>query len=187
MRRLKRRWGSEKRKPTPWRSQILLKYSMPFSLSETYSSRSTSFMALRSATSFFCSRPLSNTSIAYTPSSALWSSSSFSSLARPFRPAPKKFEAFEETSPPKRSFEDELQKLTYFCTISSGIAPSSRRSRPSCSFSSWQLRSITRPRPVWPTNMWCASSVSMNRQVRASGSNPDSASDRSWNLPSRSV
>ena len=35
--------------------------------------------------------------------------------------------------------------------------------------------------------MWCASSVSMNFVVRASGSKPDSASALSWNLPSRSV
>jgi hypothetical protein len=35
--------------------------------------------------------------------------------------------------------------------------------------------------------MWCASSVSMKRVVRASGSKPDSASAHSWNLPSRSV
>ena len=41
--------------------------------------------------------------------------------------------------------------------------------------------------PVSPTNMWCASSVSMNLQVRASGSKLDSASDFNWNLPSRSV
>jgi hypothetical protein len=41
--------------------------------------------------------------------------------------------------------------------------------------------------PVSPTNMWCASSVSMKRVVRASGSKPLSASASSWYLPSRSV
>ncbi len=41
--------------------------------------------------------------------------------------------------------------------------------------------------PLSPTNMWCASSVSMKRQVRDSGSKPDSASASSWYLPSRSV
>ena len=46
---------------------------------------------------------------------------------------------------------------------------------------------MTRAMPVWPTNMWCASSVSMKRHERASGSKPLSASDSSWNLPSRSV
>ncbi len=38
-----------------------------------------------------------------------------------------------------------------------------------------------------PTNMWCASSFSMNSHVRDSGSNALSRSDASWNLPSRSV
>ena len=35
--------------------------------------------------------------------------------------------------------------------------------------------------------MWCASSVSMNRQVRDSGSKPDCASAANCILPSRSV
>src|SRR2546421_368698 len=35
--------------------------------------------------------------------------------------------------------------------------------------------------------MWCASSVSMKRVERESGSNALSASERSWYLPSRSV
>ena len=48
-------------------------------------------------------------------------------------------------------------------------------------------RLMTRPTPVSPTNMWCASSVSMKWQVRDSGSKALSASDFSWNLPSRSV
>ena len=38
------------------------------------------------------------------------------------------------------------------------------------------VRCRTRATPDSPTNMWCASSVSMNFVVRASGSNPDSAS-----------
>ncbi len=46
---------------------------------------------------------------------------------------------------------------------------------------------MMRATPDSPTNMWCASSVSMKRVVRASGSKPDSASAQSWNLPSRSV
>ena len=41
--------------------------------------------------------------------------------------------------------------------------------------------------PVSPTNMWCASSVSMNLVVRASGSSELSDSDISCDLPSRSV
>ena len=49
------------------------------------------------------------------------------------------------------------------------------------------VRWITRETPLSPTNMWCASSVSMNLVVRASGSKADSASAHSWNLPSRSV
>ena len=49
------------------------------------------------------------------------------------------------------------------------------------------VRCRTRATPDSPTNMWCASSVSMNFVVRASGSKPDSASAHSWNLPSRSV
>src|SRR5256885_10052827 len=39
------------------------------------------------------------------------------------------------------------------------------------------VRCTTRPTPVSPTNMWWASSVSMNRQVRASGSKPLSRSE----------
>ncbi len=38
-----------------------------------------------------------------------------------------------------------------------------------------QVRCTTRVMPVSPTNMWCASSVSMKRQVRDSGSKPDCA------------
>src|SRR5215472_11385635 len=50
-----------------------------------------------------------------------------------------------------------------------------------------QVRCTTRVMPVSPTNMWCASSVSMKRQVRDSGSKPDCASECSCILPSRSV
>src|SRR3982074_3244681 len=39
--------------------------------------------------------------------------------------------------------------------------------------------------PVSPTNIWCASSVSMNRQVRATGSKPGSPRAPRWNFPSR--
>ena len=63
------------------------------------------------------------------------------------------------------------------------MAPSARTSLPA--FISSQVRLITRPTPVWPTNMWWASSVSMKRQVRARGSKPLSARASSWNLPSR--
>ena len=54
-------------------------------------------------------------------------------------------------------------------------------------FISWQVRSRMRAMPVSPTNMWCASSVSMKRVVRASGSSELSDSDISCYLPSRSV
>ena len=50
-----------------------------------------------------------------------------------------------------------------------------------------QVASIVRCTPVSPTNMWWASSVSMKRQVRDSGSKPLSASAASCILPSRSV
>ena len=50
-----------------------------------------------------------------------------------------------------------------------------------------QVRWMVRPTPVSPTNMWCASSVSMKRQVRDSGSKPDCARLSSCILPSRSV
>ena len=55
------------------------------------------------------------------------------------------------------------------------------------SFIASQVRCTTRLMPVSPTNMWCASSVSMKRQVRDSGSKPDCASEFSCILPSRSV
>jgi hypothetical protein len=49
------------------------------------------------------------------------------------------------------------------------------------------VRSTTRSTPVVPTNMWCASSLSMNSQVRDSGSKALSLSVPSWYFPSRSV
>ena len=58
---------------------------------------------------------------------------------------------------------------------------------PAPRFISSQVRSTMRATPVSPTNMWCASSVSMKRVVRDSGSNALSASASSWYLPSRSV
>ena len=54
-------------------------------------------------------------------------------------------------------------------------------------FMAWQVRSMMRLTPDFPTNMWKASSVSMKRQVRESGSNPDCASASSCIFPSRSV
>ena len=70
------------------------------------------------------------------------------------------------------------------------MAPASRIVFGSSLFSSFitcAVRWSTRETPLSPTNMWCASSVSMNLVVRASGSNALSASAASWNLPSRSV
>src|SRR2546426_1175484 len=55
------------------------------------------------------------------------------------------------------------------------MAPCFRTSSVLPSRISSHVRCTTRPTPVSPTNMWWASSVSMNRQVRASGSNPLSA------------
>ena len=69
----------------------------------------------------------------------------------------------------------------------SGIAPRAATSSVSFSTMTWAVRSTTRSTPVVPTNMWCASSLSMNSQVRLSGSNADSLRVPSWYLPSRSV
>ena len=69
----------------------------------------------------------------------------------------------------------------------SGIAPNGATSSVSCSRMSTAVRSTTRSTPVVPTNMWCASSFSMNSQVRDSGSKALSLSVPSWYLPSRSV
>ena len=71
--------------------------------------------------------------------------------------------------------------------VGRSMAPRLRTSSVLCSFISSQVRWMMRCTPDSPTNMWCASSISMKRQERASGSKPDSASDASWYLPSRSV
>ncbi len=71
--------------------------------------------------------------------------------------------------------------------VARSMAPSARTSSVLCSFISSQVRWMMRLTPISPTNMWCASSVSMKRQERDSGSKPDSASEASWYLPSRSV
>src|SRR5207249_10121217 len=102
-----------------------------------------------------------------------------------------KFDAeLDEISEPKRSSELEHQKLRYFCTDGRSTAPCARMragsSVPS-SFLASRARLTTRLMPVSPTNMWCASSVSMNLHVRERGSNALSAKLFSWNLPSRSV
>src|SRR5260221_4002574 len=97
---------------------------------------------------------------------------------------------FDEISEPKRSSELEHQKLRYVCAVGSSIAPCARMRAASSvqsSFITSSVRLTTRLMPVSPTNMWCASSVSMKRQVRDSGSNALSAKLLSWNLPSRSV
>ncbi|MNL70180.1 hypothetical protein D3C87_1951420 [compost metagenome] len=74
--------------------------------------------------------------------------------------------------------------------VGRSITPAARTLAGSSVFS-WfitsQVRWMVREMPDSPTNMWCASSVSMNLVVRASGSKALSASAASWNLPSRSV
>ena len=75
----------------------------------------------------------------------------------------------------------------YFWITSSGMPPCGPMSSVSCSRISSAVRATTRSMPVVPTNMWCASSLSMNSQVRDSGSKADSFSVPSWYLPSRSV
>ena len=67
------------------------------------------------------------------------------------------------------------------------MPPNGSTSATPCSFISSHVRCTTRPTPVAPTNMWCASSFSMKSQVRLSGSKADSRSEPSWYLPSRSV
>jgi len=101
------------------------------------------------------------------------------------RPAPKNCAALVETSLPKRSSESEYQEFRYFWIVARSSAPAERGSVPARRHSA--VRSTMRLMPLSPTNMWCASSVSMKRQVRDSGSKPDSASASSWYLPSRSV
>jgi len=95
--------------------------------------------------------------------------------------------ALVDTSEPNRSIDTEKWKFRYFCTTSSGMPPWGKMSSVPCSFIRAALRSTTRCTPVVPTNMWWASSLSMNSQVRASGSKPLSFSVPNWYLPSRSV
>ena len=109
------------------------------------------------------------------------------SIQRPFSPAVKYEATLDDVSEPNRSSETENWKLRYFWITASGMPPWSHRSSVSCSASSAAVRSTVRCTPVVPTNMWCASSLSMNSQVRASGSKPLSFSVPSWYLPSRSV
>src|SRR5208283_6031986 len=112
------------------------------------------------------------------------------SSGRPLRPFAKYDAAFDEVSEPNRSSEELNQKLRYLCTVGKSMAPALRMAWVSSvpnSFITSSVRRTTRLMPVSPTNMWCASSVNMKEQVRASGSKLDSASDFSWNLPSRSV
>src|SRR5436309_24248 len=60
----------------------------------------------------------------------------------------------------------------YFCKVARSSPPSRRTSSVFPSRMSSHVRCTTRPMPVSPTNKWCASSVSMKRQVRDSGSKP---------------
>jgi hypothetical protein len=101
-----------------------------------------------------------------------------SSFARPLRPAAKYVAAFDETSPPNRSSESEYQKVQVLldraeidaalgARVAVGVEPSSARGA---------LTTRSTMPAVSPTNMWWASSVSMKRVVRASGSKPLSAS-----------
>ncbi len=57
--------------------------------------------------------------------------------------------------------------------VGRSIAPRLRTSSVLCSFISSQVRWTMRCTPDLPTNMWWASSISMKRQERASGSKPD--------------
>ena len=95
--------------------------------------------------------------------------------------------ALVDCSEPKRSIETENWKLRYFWITSSGITPCSNPAVPPFSCITSAVRSTTRCTPVVPTNMWWASSLSMNSQVRASGSKADSLRVPSWYFPSRSV
>ena len=101
--------------------------------------------------------------------------------------------ALVDTSEPNRSSDSEKCRLAFFCMVGRSMTPSLRTAAMSlgssmpASFMAWQVRSMARPTPVSPTNMWCASSVSMKRQVRDSGSKPDCARLSSCILPSRSV
>src|SRR5215467_7797621 len=119
----------------------------------------------------------------------MWSSYLISS-GRPFKPLAKYEAALEEESPPNKSSDELNQKFKYFWMVGRSTTPALRSaigsSLPSSLITS-TVRLMTRPMPVSPTNMWWASSVNMNLQVRESGSKLDSASDLSWNFPSRSV
>ena len=75
----------------------------------------------------------------------------------------------------------------YFWINGSGMPPWAAASPLGSSLVSSAERRTMRSTPVSPTNRWCASSVSMNRHDRDSGSNALSARDSSWYLPSRSV
>ncbi len=83
--------------------------------------------------------------------------------------------------------DTENWKFRYFWMTSSGMTPSSKVAAPPFSFITSAVRSTMRCTPVVPTNMWWASSLSMNSQVRASGSKADSLRVPSWYFPSRSV
>ena len=98
--------------------------------------------------------------------------------------------ALLDSSAPNRSMVTLKWKLMYLWMVGRSMAPAARTFSGSSVPSSritWQVRWITLETPDSPTNMWCASSVSMKRVVRASGSKADSARAQSWNLPSRSV
>src|SRR5260221_11076247 len=97
---------------------------------------------------------------------------------------------FDEISEPKRSSELEHQKLRYFCTVGRSIAPCARMRAASSvpsSFITSSVRLTTRLMPVSPTNMWCASSVSMNRHVLDKGSTALYQKLLRWILTSRSA
>ena len=93
----------------------------------------------------------------------------------------------DDVSEPNRSIDTENWKFRYFWMTDSGMPPYCQMSSVPCCFISSAVRCTVRCTPVVPTNMWCASSLSMNSQVRASGSKPLSFSVPSWYLPSRSV
>src|SRR5260221_7625934 len=95
----------------------------------------------------------------------------------------------DEISEPNKSSELEHQKFRYFCSVGRSIAPCERMrtgSSVASSFITSSVRFTTRLRPVSPTNMWCASSVSMKRHVLDSWSKALSAKLLSWYFSSRS-
>jgi len=91
-------------------------------------------------------------------------------FARPLIPDAKYDAAFEEISPPKRSSESEkpqIERLLHRREIDAAeLANVVGGGSFFCSFIWPAVRSTTRRMPVSPTNMWCASSVSMKRVVR---------------------